>query len=109
MLQRDLIRRDTLANMRGFETVKVGTVEEFQGQERKIILVSLVRTDPKQYEKDDEDKNLGFMNCDKRLNVSISRAKSLLIIFGKASALANHEKWKSVVDHAKANSTFIEP
>lgn len=109
MLQRDLIRRELLSKLRGFETVKVGTVEEFQGQERKIILVSLVRTDPKQYEKDDEDKNLGFMNCDKRMNVSISRAKSLLIVIGKASALANHEKWKSVVDHAKKNSTYIEP
>lgn len=101
-----MIRKQVLTNFSKFDSVKVGTVEEFQGQERKIILVSLVRTNPKMYTYD-EKNNIGFMTNEKRLNVAITRAKSLLVIFGKEQAIQNHEKWNLIADYAKKNGTFF--
>lgn len=53
---------------------KVGSVDEFQGLERKIILMSTVRTNYRLAETDMK-RGLGIVNCPKRLNVSASRAR----------------------------------
>ncbi|CRL04786.1 CLUMA_CG017842, isoform A [Clunio marinus] len=86
--------------------LKIGTVEEFQGQERKIILVSTVRTNP-QHLKSDQQFNLGFLNCSKRMNVAISRARALLVVFGKGSVLDRDEKWRNLINFTKDNGTHI--
>lgn len=48
--------------------ITVGTVEEFQGEEKKVILISAVKTSGK-------EKALQFIFCPKRLNTAISRAR----------------------------------
>lgn len=54
--------------------IRVGTVEDFQGLERKVILISTVRTC---YESAtiDFSRKLGFVKCPKRINVATSRAR----------------------------------
>ncbi|XP_018416350.1 PREDICTED: putative helicase MOV-10 [Nanorana parkeri] len=72
--------------------LKVGSVEEFQGQERKVILISTVRSS-RDYVKFDEDFSLGFLTNPKRFNVAITRAKALLILVGNPVILCKDRYW----------------
>lgn len=61
--------------------IKVGSVEQFQGQEREVVIVSTVRSTAKHNEFD-RIYSLGFLSNPRRFNVAITRARSLLIIVG---------------------------
>lgn len=85
--------------------LKIGSVEEFQGQERKIILVSTVRTNSQELSSDFQF-GLGFLKCEKRMNVAISRARALLVVFGKESILSQDNNWRYLVQFTKENGTY---
>jgi RNA helicase armi len=86
--------------------LKVGTVKEFQGQEKFIIFVSTVRTDEKHFNSDAKF-GLGFLQCEKRMNVAISRAQSMLVVFGKAEVLRKDERWAKLIAYTEENATFV--
>lgn len=81
----------------GIDNLKVGSVEEFQGQERKVIMVSTVRSSVK-YISLDETFNIGFLKNEKRFNVAVTRAKSLLIMVGNPIILRTDESWGRFID-----------
>ncbi|XP_069378985.1 putative helicase mov-10-B.2 isoform X2 [Paralichthys olivaceus] len=72
--------------------LKVGSVEEFQGQERRVILVSTVRSSSS-YTDFDTQFNLGFVKNEKRFNVAVTRAKALLIVVGNPRVLNTDPTW----------------
>ena len=69
----------------------VHTVDGFQGQERDVIFISLVRAN--------EDGQIGFLNDLRRMNVAITRARMKLIILGDASTLIRHPFYKALYDY----------
>uniref|UniRef100_A0A8D3D7W7 RNA helicase n=1 Tax=Scophthalmus maximus TaxID=52904 RepID=A0A8D3D7W7_SCOMX len=76
----------------------VGSVEEFQGQERRVILVSTVRSSSS-YMDFDTQFQLGFVKNKKRFNVAVTRAKALLIVVGNPRVLNTDATWARWVSH----------
>ena len=66
--------------------ITVNTVDGFQGQERDVVIISLVRAN--------EDGQIGFLNDLRRMNVAITRARMKLIILGDVSTLSKHPFYK---------------
>jgi len=93
---RQLLKKDR-ARPR-IEELKVGSVEEFQGQERRIIIISTVRSN-REYLKMDSKFRLGFLKNPKRFNVAITRAQALLIVVGNPFILAEDEHWKVLLNY----------
>ena len=74
------------------ERLRVGSVDSFQGKEFDVVLLSMVRTRPRDIDADDDTeltKAFGFLRLDKRLNVAMSRQHRLLIAVADAG-LATH-------------------
>ncbi|KAG9001262.1 hypothetical protein FRB93_012189 [Tulasnella sp. JGI-2019a] len=86
----------------GHLNLKVGSVEEYQGQERDVIILTTVRTDH-ELEAVDLRHNLGFMVDPRRLNVAITRAKGLLIIVGDPHILGRNPLWKQLLNYVHTN------
>ncbi|XP_066500136.1 putative helicase mov-10-B.2 [Hoplias malabaricus] len=87
------------------EKLKVGSVEEFQGQERRVIIVSTVRSSS-EYMKLDADFNIGFLNNEKRFNVAMTRAKSLLIVVGNPILLSSDPTWARFIEYCTAEEGY---
>ncbi|KAI8622786.1 P-loop containing nucleoside triphosphate hydrolase protein [Chytriomyces sp. MP71] len=102
--QIDKIRLQLRKN--GWEQIMVGTVEEFQGGEKKIVILSTVRSSGQWIEKDLKF-NIGFLKNPKRFNVSISRAKSLMICVGNPEILCGDPHWSRLVRYCEANNACV--
>ena len=74
--------------------ISVNTVDGFQGQERDIILISLVRAN--------DEGQIGFLRDLRRMNVAITRARMKLIILGDASTMTRHPFYKRLYDYIDA-------
>uniref|UniRef100_A0A8D3DWQ4 RNA helicase n=1 Tax=Scophthalmus maximus TaxID=52904 RepID=A0A8D3DWQ4_SCOMX len=92
-------------NIVNMKTLKVGSVEEFQGQERRVILVSTVRSSSS-YMDFDTQFQLGFVKNKKRFNVAVTRAKALLIVVGNPRVLNTDATWASFMQHCSEGGGY---
>lgn len=84
-----------------FEGVRVTVVDNYQGEENDIILLSLVRSN--------EDGIIGFLKEDNRICVAMSRAKKGLYVIGNFAMLSEKsDLWRKFVDHATKNKFIGE-
>ncbi|KAI3369856.1 hypothetical protein L3Q82_024666, partial [Scortum barcoo] len=97
-IQKALKSVSALSRWSDLTELKVGSVEEFQGQERKIIMVSTVRSSVN-YVRMDKDFNIGFLSNEKRFNVAITRARSLLIVVGNPVILNKDPTWEKFISY----------
>ncbi|XP_058719360.1 RNA helicase Mov10l1-like [Poecile atricapillus] len=87
------------------EDIKVGTVEEFQGREYMVIILSTVRS--QKVIIDDEKHCLGFLCNPKRFNVAITRAKALLIVVGNPHVLVKDPCFCALLEYSLMNRVYI--
>ena len=73
--------------------ISVNTVDGFQGQERDIIVISLVRSN--------DEGQIGFLRDLRRMNVAITRARMKLIILGDRSTLCRHPFYRKLWEYIK--------
>ncbi|XP_077247751.1 P-loop containing nucleoside triphosphate hydrolases superfamily protein isoform X2 [Tasmannia lanceolata] len=89
----------------GMDSVKVGSVEQFQGQERQVIIISTVRSTVKHNEFD-RVHHLGFLSNPRRFNVATTRARSLLIIIGNPYIISKDPHWDKLLRHCSDNNSY---
>lgn len=65
------------------EVLTVDTIDGFQGQERDVVFISLVRSN--------DDGSIGFLSDLRRMNVAITRARMKVVVIGNASTLCHHK------------------
>jgi ATP-dependent RNA/DNA helicase IGHMBP2 len=71
----------------------IKTIDGFQGQERDIIYISLVRSN--------DSAEIGFLSDIRRMNVALTRAKKKLVVIGNSATLANHPFYKDFIEYCE--------
>lgn len=74
--------------------ISVNTVDGFQGQERDVILISLVRSN--------DEGQIGFLKDLRRMNVAMTRARMKLIILGNRDTMTKHPFYKKLWEYVEA-------
>lgn len=97
--RRQIDKLKTLFDSLGLDKCKIATMEEFQGDEREVIIISAVRSNARNLEFD-RNFNLGFLLDPKRFNVGISRAKWLVIVIGDRELLKRDKLWQEYMETA---------
>ncbi|VDC03812.1 unnamed protein product [Peniophora sp. CBMAI 1063] len=92
----------------GARKIKVGSVEEFQGQERKVIFVSTTRSS-RELVAYDLKHTLGFVANPRRFNVAVTRAQALLIIVGNPNVLSLDPLWRRFLNSVHQNDGWRGP
>ena len=78
--------------------ISVNTVDGFQGQERDVILISLVRSN--------DEGQIGFLKDLRRMNVAMTRARMKLIILGNKETMTKHPFYKKLWEYVEAINNY---
>jgi len=89
-------RRKPLQKKKLSELLRLATVDNFQGEEAKIVIVSLVRSNDR--------RNVGFLRTTNRINVLLSRAQYGMFIIGNTDTYSNIPMWDTVIGMLRAKN-----
>lgn len=78
--------------------ISVKTIDGFQGEERDVIYISLVRSNP--------NSEIGFLSDIRRMNVALTRAKKKLVVIMDTSTVGNHPFYKAFAEYCEKNSFY---
>ncbi|KFX96758.1 hypothetical protein O988_05185 [Pseudogymnoascus sp. VKM F-3808] len=87
-------RQKPLRKKRLSEFLRIATVDNFQGEESKIIIISLVRSN--------KEKKVGFLRTTNRINVLLSRAQHGMYLIGNTDTYSNIPMWAQVISMLEA-------
>lgn len=79
--------------------ISVNSVDGFQGQERDVIIISMVR--------DNGSGSIGFLRDLRRMNVAITRARMKLIIVGNSETLGRHPFYARLIEYVRDRGDFL--
>ena len=99
LIQRGLVQRPRLNQESSHnDGIIIGSVERFQGNERKVIILSTVRSN---------GEGMGFLKDYQRFNVAITRAKELLLVMGDPQVLMKNKNWRELIYHTKKQKSYF--
>jgi len=78
--------------------IDIDTIDSFQGQERDIIYITMVRSNPQ--------GEIGFLKDTRRMNVAMTRARKKLIIIGDSATLAHFSFYSQLLDYAEKHDGY---
>lgn len=90
-----MINDDELLKHQG---ITVNTIDGFQGQERDVVYISLVRSNAK--------ADIGFLNDTRRMNVAMTRARKKLIVIGDSGTVGNHHFYNNFLNYCEKNGDY---
>ncbi len=79
--------------------VTVNTIDSFQGQERDVVYISLVRSNEKQ--------EIGFLKDYRRMNVAMTRARKKLVVIGDSATLASDKFYREFIDFTEKKGAYF--
>ncbi|MDC0230962.1 AAA domain-containing protein [Aureispira] len=78
--------------------IEVNTIDAFQGQERDVIYISMVRSN--------DNNEIGFLKDTRRMNVAMTRAKKKLVIIGDSATLASNKFYADFLDYCDETGAY---
>ncbi|MFN0015563.1 MAG: AAA domain-containing protein [Saprospiraceae bacterium] len=76
----------------------INTIDGFQGQERDVIYISLVRSNPKH--------EIGFLQDYRRMNVAMTRARKMLVVIGDSATIGNNKFYQAFLDYCAEHGQY---
>lgn len=89
---------DLLNQRNRFDNLEINTVDGFQGREKEVVILSLVRSN--------SYKNIGFLRDLRRINVALTRAKRKLIIVGDSNTISVHDLYNQLLTYIKEKGLY---
>ena len=95
----EMIREDgVLSPLLSNSQLVINTIDGFQGQERDVIYISLVRSNAK--------SEIGFLSDYRRMNVAMTRARKLLVVIGDSATIGNNPFYQRFLEYCEKKGAY---
>jgi ATP-dependent RNA/DNA helicase IGHMBP2 len=95
----EIFREDSvLAPLMSSGTITISTIDGFQGQERDVIYISLVRSNNKH--------EIGFLQDYRRMNVAMTRARMVLVVIGDSETIGHNKFYQEFLDYCSEHGAY---